>query len=155
MEDLLQTQFGEIEAAVLDYQNEELVAFVVAPSVRRGQVPVVAPAPAEWAARVTETLAKQLPPPSVPTRIFLVEKFVLNPVSGKIDRKRLPDLSRLQGVVATPAESGGGAGSGIAPPTPTRAWTRATTRSWRSAGSCSAPRLDGTTSSPTTAGTRS
>ena len=39
VEDLLQTQFGEIEAAVLDYQNQELVAFVVAPSVRRGPDP--------------------------------------------------------------------------------------------------------------------
>ena len=33
VEDILQTQFAEIEAAVLDYQNEELVAFVAAPSV--------------------------------------------------------------------------------------------------------------------------
>ncbi|MGB7916138.1 MAG: AMP-binding protein, partial [Rhodomicrobium sp.] len=46
-EDTLQTQFGEIEAAVLDYQNETLVAFVVAPSVCDGACPVVAPAPAE------------------------------------------------------------------------------------------------------------
>ena len=36
VEDILQTQFGEIEAAVLDYQNETLVAFVVAPSVCEG-----------------------------------------------------------------------------------------------------------------------
>ena len=33
------------------------------------------------------------PAPSVPTRIFLVEKFVMKPVSGKIDRKCLPNLS--------------------------------------------------------------
>ena len=58
VEDILQTQFGEIEAAVLDYQNETLVAFVAAPSVRDGGIPVVAPAPAEWAARVTATLAQ-------------------------------------------------------------------------------------------------
>ena len=86
VEDILQTQFGEIEAAVLDYQNEALVAFVAAPSVCEGEISAVAPAPAEWAARVTATLAKQLPAPSVPTRIFLVEKFVMKPVSGKIDR---------------------------------------------------------------------
>ena len=86
VEDILQTQFGEIEAAVLDYQNEALVAFVAAPSLCEGEIAVVAPAPAEWAARVTATLAKQLPAPSVPTRIFLVEKFVMKPVSGKIDR---------------------------------------------------------------------
>jgi non-ribosomal peptide synthetase-like protein len=95
VEDILQTQFIEIEAAVLDYQNEALVAFVAAPSVCEGEFSVVAPAPAEWAARVTATLAKQLPAPSVPTRIFLVEKFVMKPVSGKIDRKCLPNLSNL------------------------------------------------------------
>jgi non-ribosomal peptide synthetase-like protein len=95
VEDVLQTQFSEIEAAVLDYQNETLVAFVVAPSVCEREISVVAPAPTEWAARVTATLAKQLPPPSVPTRLFLVEKFVMMPVSGKIDRKCLPNLSDL------------------------------------------------------------
>jgi non-ribosomal peptide synthetase-like protein len=95
VEDILQTQFGEIEAAVLDYQNEELVAFVAAPSVAEGDIPVVAPAPAEWATRVTESLARQLPAPSVPTRIFLVQEFVMKPMSGKIDRGRLPNLSHL------------------------------------------------------------
>jgi non-ribosomal peptide synthetase-like protein len=95
VEDILQTQFSEIEAAVLDYQNETLVAFVAAPSVCEGEISVVAPAPAEWAARVMATLAKQLPAPSVPTKIFLVEKFVMKPVSGKIDRKCLPNLSHL------------------------------------------------------------
>jgi non-ribosomal peptide synthetase-like protein len=95
VEDILQAQFGEIEAAVLDYQNETLVAFIVAPSVCEEAISGVAPAPAEWAARVTATLAEQLPAPSVPTRIFLVEKFVMKPVSGKIDRKRLPSLSHL------------------------------------------------------------
>lgn len=97
VEDILQTQFGEIEAAVLDYQNEALVAFVAAPSLCDGDVSMVAPAPAGWAARVTATLARQLPAPSVPTRIFLVEKFVMKPVSGKIDRKRLPNLTHLLG----------------------------------------------------------
>jgi amino acid adenylation domain-containing protein len=95
VEDILQTQFGEIEAAVLDYQNEELVAFVSVPSISKADIPVVAPAPAEWAARVTATLARQLPAPSVPTRIFLVKEFVMKPVSGKIDRGCLPNLSHL------------------------------------------------------------
>jgi non-ribosomal peptide synthetase-like protein len=93
VEDILQTQFSEIEAAVLDYQNEALIAFVAAPSICNEKVSVVGPAPAEWAARVTTTLAKQLPEPSVPSRIFLVEKFVMKPVSGKIDRSCLPKLS--------------------------------------------------------------
>ena len=95
VEDILQTEFGEIEAAVLDCQNETLVAFVVAPSVCEGAISVAAPAPAKWAARVTATLAQKLPAPSVPTRIFLVEKFVMKPVSGKIDRECLPNLAHF------------------------------------------------------------
>jgi len=93
VEDILLTQFGEIEAAVLDYQNEELVAFVSAPSVSEDAIKVVAPAPREWAARATAILARQLPEPSVPSRIFLVDKFIMKPVSGKIDRDHLPKLS--------------------------------------------------------------
>jgi non-ribosomal peptide synthetase-like protein len=95
VEDILLTQFGEIEAAVLDYQNETLVAFIAAPSVSEGEISVVAHAPAEWAARLIATLAKQLPAPSVPTKIFLVKKFVMKSVSGKIDRTCLPNLSHL------------------------------------------------------------
>jgi len=95
VEDMLQTQFAEIEAAVLDYQNEELVAFVSAPSISGKNISVVVPAPAEWAARTTATLARQLPEPSVPSRIFLVEKFVMKPVSQKIDRACLPGLPQL------------------------------------------------------------
>ena len=97
VEDILQTQFSEVESAVLDYQNEALVAFVVAPSVSEGAMSGVAPAPAAWLARVTATLAEQLPAVSVPTRIFLVEKFEMQPISGKIDRKRLPNLSKFLG----------------------------------------------------------
>ena len=95
VEDILQRQFSEIEAAVLDYQNEALIAFVTAPSLCQKPISGVAPAPAQWAAHVTSTLAKQLPAPSVPTGIFLVEKFMMKPVSGKIDRTCLPNLSRL------------------------------------------------------------
>ena len=96
VEDILQTQFGDIEAAVLDYQNGELVAFVSAPSIAGTDIAVAAPAPVDWAARVTAILAQQLPAPSVPSRIFLVEKFVMSPVSGKIDRVHLPNLSLLR-----------------------------------------------------------
>ena len=96
VEDMLQTQFAEIEAAVLDYQNDELIAFISAPSVAAGAISVVTPAPVEWAASTMAILARQLPEPSVPTRIFLVEKFVMKEVSGKIDRERLPRLSDLQ-----------------------------------------------------------
>jgi len=103
VEDMLQSQFGEIEAAVLDYQSEELVAFVAAPSIANAASQTVAPAPAVWAARTIATLARQLPDPSVPTRIFLVENFDMMPVSGKIDRERLPDLSQLMTNSSPPA----------------------------------------------------
>lgn len=103
VEDILQTQFAEIEAAVLDYQNEALVAFVAAPTIRQGATSEVVPAPAEWADRVTSILAEQLPAPSVPSRILVVEKFIMSPVSGKIDRKRLPSLSPPPGSAGTEA----------------------------------------------------
>ena len=125
VEDILQTQFGEIEAAVLDYQNEALVAFVSAPSIRDVNISGVSQAPPEWAAGVTATLARQLPAPSVPTRIFLVEKFNMKPVSGKIDRECLPNLTHLLGNVLSGVEdkngnthaSAGDAGEGITPDT--------------------------------------
>ncbi|MEZ5900016.1 MAG: AMP-binding protein [Hyphomicrobiaceae bacterium] len=103
VEDMLQTQFHEIEAAVLDYQNEALIAFVLAPSLSNGTKAEVAAAPEEWAARITATLARQLPAPSVPSRIVLVEKFVMKPVSGKIDRSKLPKLLQSAGTVEPPA----------------------------------------------------
>jgi non-ribosomal peptide synthetase-like protein len=95
VEDILQSEFREIEAAVVDYQNEALVAFVAAPSIFPGKIPEAVSAPAEWATRVTALLADRLPAPSVPSSIYLVEKFAISPVSGKIDRKRLPNLSTL------------------------------------------------------------
>ncbi len=95
VEDILQTQFREIEAAVLDYQNEELLAFIAAPALRLHEPDDVVPAPPDWARTVTNRLARQLPEPSVPSRFFLVKDFVLNQRSGKIDRTRLPKLSDL------------------------------------------------------------
>jgi len=97
VEDILQSEFGEIEAAVLDYQNEELVAFVSAPSIAGAPIAGAVPAPAKWAAQLSDYLAQKLPAPSVPSRIFLVEKFVMKPVSGKIDRSLLPRLSGQSG----------------------------------------------------------
>jgi non-ribosomal peptide synthetase component F len=49
VEDILQTQFSEIDAAVLDYQNNALVAFVTAPRVNAAKSAGVIPAPAAWA----------------------------------------------------------------------------------------------------------
>ena len=93
VEDLLQTQFQEIEAAVLDYQNQELVAFVAAPSL----APRCESRPSLRHRRSgppgsSESLARQLPAPSVPTRIFLVERFVLEP-GVREDRPQAPARS--------------------------------------------------------------
>ena len=96
VEDILQTQFSEIESAVLDYQNEALIAFVSAPSVAEAEGLGTVAAPADWSASILESLAGQLPEPSVPSQIFLVENFTMKAVSGKIDRDALPDLSRLE-----------------------------------------------------------
>ncbi|MGI9353563.1 MAG: AMP-binding protein, partial [Rhizobiaceae bacterium] len=91
VEDILQNQFAEIESAILDYQHDALVAFAVAPSVSDLGDLSVAAAPADWSKRIIEQLASQLPQPAVPSRIYLVKKFTMKPVSGKIDRSCLPD----------------------------------------------------------------
>ena len=97
VEDILQNQFSEIEAAVLDYQNQELVAFIKAPSFMDSSTSMVMPAPEGWSAQTLEVLRKQLPSPAIPSRIFLVDNFVMKPLSGKIDRGCLPELSSLRG----------------------------------------------------------
>ena len=113
VENALQAQFAEIEAAVLDYQNKELVAFVVAPSISEGVISGVVPAPAHWSAQVRAALADQLPEPSVPTRIFLIENFVMKPMSGKIDRECLPKLSHLIAKVEPASEDISGSAATI------------------------------------------
>ena len=89
---------------------------------------------------------KQLPEPSVPTRILLVEKFVMNPVSGKIDRKSLPNLSHLLRSAEPKAEdarretlvSARDTGEGeVKPPDADAVWTLRMRKYWRSAGPCS------------------
>jgi non-ribosomal peptide synthetase-like protein len=103
VEEILQTEFREIKSAVVDYQNDALVAFVSAPAIEPGAIIGAVPAPAEWSSRVLSTLASRLPAPSVPSSIFLVDGFVMSPVSGKVDRKRLP---KLTGLGIAPRESG-------------------------------------------------
>ncbi|MGD9783263.1 MAG: AMP-binding protein [Hyphomicrobiaceae bacterium] len=124
VEDILQSQFSEIEAAVLDYQNEALVAFVSAPGVADGAISVARPAPTAWAARVRDVLARQLPETSVPSLIYLVEKFVMKPVSGKIDRKCLPRIASLSASAERELENVGGsvaAGGNLPAPAISRA----------------------------------
>jgi len=49
VEDILQTEFGEIEPLFWITRTRRSVAFVVAPSVCEGAISVFAPAPAKWA----------------------------------------------------------------------------------------------------------
>jgi non-ribosomal peptide synthetase-like protein len=98
IEDLLQTRFPEIESAVVDYQEEELIAFVVAGGLAAEFLPIdrdCVAAPAAWARRVLACVAAELPEPSVPSRLFLVRSFTLKPLSGKIDRALLPRIDKL------------------------------------------------------------
>lgn len=104
VEDVLQQQVPEIETAVLDYQNEELVAFILAPALGPDGSREVAQLDPEAALRITELLSRQLPEPSVPGRFFLVRGFVLNPRSGKIERSMLP---RITGQALEAAETAG------------------------------------------------
>ena len=99
IEDLLQTRCAEIESAVVDYQGEELIAFVVAAGLAAEHLPAgceVAAAPEVWAARVLAELAAELAEPSVPSRLFLVRSFTLKPLSGKIDRSLLPRIDAVK-----------------------------------------------------------
>ena len=115
VEDILQTQVREIEAAVLDYQNEQLVAFIAAPALQTGGASAVSPAPKAWTGNITTTLARQLPEPSIPTRFFLVKSFVLNQRSGKIDRGRLPRLTDLTRVAELGPDRGRESTTTVAP----------------------------------------
>lgn len=102
VEDLLHARCAEIESAVVDYQGEELVAFVVAPTIAAGHLPAerdVAVAPEHWAVEVLRLLAGELPEPSVPSRLFLVRSFTLKPLSGKIDRGVLPRVEAIDGAM--------------------------------------------------------
>ncbi|MGI9364316.1 MAG: AMP-binding protein, partial [Rhizobiaceae bacterium] len=95
IEDILHNEFPEIEAAVIDYQNDQLIAFVAASKLSGQGAANVTPAPPEWANKVREHLAQRLPSPSVPSSFLVVKEFVLKPTSGKIDRGKLPNLADL------------------------------------------------------------
>jgi len=97
IESLLQDHFTEFETAVLDCQNNELIAFIRAPSlwpqthtnsnVQLLEQPLLAEA---------QTLVGQkFPPYAVPSRVFLIDQFDLLATSGKIDRRALPKVTAL------------------------------------------------------------
>ena len=96
IESLLQDEFSEIETAVLDCQNDELIAFIKSAQSERpaaGAQTAVALLQAPWIERAQESLRRKFPTYAVPSRYFQVESFNLVPASGKIDRRALPNIS--------------------------------------------------------------
>ena len=104
IESFLQDFIEEIDTAVVDYRNDELIAFIIAPaqlpSNSKSHLPM--PAPENWVRSIQIKLGQQFPDHAVPSRFFLVSEFVLKPLSGKIDRQQLPVLPRYKGPVNTP-----------------------------------------------------
>ena len=103
IESFLQDFIEEIDTAVVDYRNDELIAFIIAPaqlpSNSKSHLPMSAPE--NWVRSIQIKLGQQFPDHAVPSRFFLVSEFVLKPLSGKIDRQQLPVLPRYEGPVTT------------------------------------------------------
>lgn len=98
IESFLQDSIDDIDSAVIDYQNDELVAFVIAPerAVSAWEDAALQRAPAAWTQSVQSKLRQYFPEHAIPSRLFLVPEFPLKPLSGKIDRERLPDIPTVR-----------------------------------------------------------
>lgn len=94
IESFLQDVIDDIDTAIVDYRDEQLIALVIAPErLPPSKDPHHAlPAPADWARSIQIKLRQHFPEHAVPARIFIVPQFVLKPLSGKIDRQQLPPL---------------------------------------------------------------
>ncbi len=164
VEDILQTQFGEIEAAVLDYQNQELVAFVAAPSVsggddlggRSGTGGVGGPGHGDPGQTTSGAVG---PDEDLPGEQVRHEAGVREDRPGAAARPVASADKRRAGSGGSPVEarptSKPNTEAGKARLGRIERRNRAVRRCWRSAGTCSKLRWDGTTYSSTMAGTRS
>jgi len=93
IESLLQDEFPEIETAVLDVQQDELVALLRAPALLPGtNAERVAALAHPLVERAQALIAERFPPYAVPSRFFGVDRFELMPASGKINRRALPQI---------------------------------------------------------------
>ena len=97
IESLLQDRFSEIETAVLDCQNDELIALIRAPSLLgdRGGPASVTLLEHPLVHEAQQLLEDRFPPYAVPSRFFIVDQFELLASSGKIDRRALPRVGAL------------------------------------------------------------
>ena len=95
IESLLQDNFSEIETAVLDNQEDELIAFIRAPSLESPQDPLLTTAVVAHPviAQAQALISERFPPYAIPSRFFLVKRFELVGTSGKINRRALPQVS--------------------------------------------------------------
>ena len=97
IESLLQDRFSAIETAVLDCQDNELIALLRAPALWRENDASsnVQSLDDPLVAEATQLVAARFPPYAVPSRFFLVDQFQLVAASGKIDRRALPSVAEI------------------------------------------------------------
>ena len=97
IESLLQDRFVDIETAVLDCQNNELVALLRAPALWSEDTTStnIQPLNHALAGMAQQLISTQFPPYAVPSRFFLVNQFEWVPASGKINRRALPSVAEI------------------------------------------------------------
>ena len=99
IESLLQDQFADIETAVLDCQDNELVALLRAPTLwpEDSAATNIQPLNHALVSEAQQLISARFPPYAVPSRFFLVNRFELVPASGKINRRALPSVAEIAG----------------------------------------------------------
>jgi non-ribosomal peptide synthetase-like protein len=107
IESLLQDQFADIETAVLDCQNNELVALLSAPALWSEDTAGsnIQPVNHVLVGEAQQLISARFPPYAVPSRFFVVKRFELVPASGKINRRALPSVVNVAGFEASEADA--------------------------------------------------
>ena len=97
IESLLQDQFADIETAILDCQDNELVALLRAPALwsEDSAATNIQPLNHGLVSEAQQLISAQFPPYAVPSRFFIVNQFELVPASGKINRRALPSVADI------------------------------------------------------------
>jgi non-ribosomal peptide synthetase-like protein len=103
IESLLQDQFTDIETAVLDCQDNELVALLRAPVLWSQDTAAtnIQCLNHGLVSEAQQLISARFPPYAVPSRFFVVNQFELVPASGKINRRALPSVSDVVGFEST------------------------------------------------------
>ena len=103
IESLLQDQFADIETAVLDCQDNELVALLRAPALWSQDTAAtnIQSLNHGLVSEAQQLISARFPPYAVPSRFFVVNQFELVPTSGKINRRALPSVADVVGFEAT------------------------------------------------------